>query len=96
MTAIEKRARSAHGIPGTAEIDRQSLARLIFKSGFTTRDQTTLISGRGLGMDAVRSLLHEVGGTIEIFLDEEKDAQHCSFHFEIQLPLQAHALADVS
>jgi HPt (histidine-containing phosphotransfer) domain-containing protein len=94
LKAIEKRARSAQGIP-EAVIDRQSLARLIFKSGFSTREQTTLISGRGLGMDAVRSLLHEVGGTIDIVLDEEKDEQHCSFHFEIQLPLQASALADV-
>jgi two-component system chemotaxis sensor kinase CheA len=39
---------------------------LIFTSGFSTADEVTLISGRGVGMDIVRSVVTENRGRIEI------------------------------
>ncbi len=39
---------------------------LIFASGFSTADSVTLISGRGVGMDIVRSVVAENRGRIEI------------------------------
>jgi signal transduction histidine kinase len=93
LDIIEKRARAARWIPEGEPIDLQMLANCIFKSGFSTRDVATLISGRGLGMDAVRSILHEAGGLIEIMLDEQKDDQHHNFHFEIHVPLRPTVLA---
>ena len=39
---------------------------LVFLPGFTTADQVTNVSGRGVGMDVVRSNLQRIGGSIEI------------------------------
>ncbi|MCP5306908.1 MAG: chemotaxis protein CheA [Chromatiaceae bacterium] len=39
---------------------------LIFQPGFSTADQVSDISGRGVGMDVVRRNINELGGAIEI------------------------------
>jgi two-component system, chemotaxis family, sensor kinase CheA len=39
---------------------------LIFMPGFSTADQATDISGRGVGMDVVRRNIKELGGSIEL------------------------------
>lgn len=39
---------------------------LLFKPGFSTKKGVTEISGRGVGMDVVRSELEKVGGAVEI------------------------------
>jgi two-component system chemotaxis sensor kinase CheA len=39
---------------------------LIFEPGFSTADQVTAISGRGVGMDVVKQTLDSIGGTIEV------------------------------
>jgi two-component system, chemotaxis family, sensor kinase CheA len=39
---------------------------LIFQPGFSTADQVTNISGRGVGMDVVRSNIEKIGGVIDI------------------------------
>lgn len=46
----------------------QTLADLIFDSGVSTKDVITDISGRGVGMDAVKQFLIERGGDIRIEL----------------------------
>ena len=51
--------------------DAQSVAELIFHPGFTTSGQVTQISGRGVGMDAVRSLLEKHGGGCYLHFPEE-------------------------
>ncbi|MGN3975195.1 chemotaxis protein CheA [Tsuneonella sp. SYSU-LHT278] len=39
---------------------------LIFEPGLSTADEVTSVSGRGVGMDAVRANIERVGGTIEV------------------------------
>jgi two-component system chemotaxis sensor kinase CheA len=39
---------------------------LIFEPGFSTADRVTDISGRGVGMDAVRTAVHRLGGRVTI------------------------------
>ena len=46
------------------------LINLILEPGFTTSDNISLVSGRGVGMDVVRKELNAVGGTIEIFTEK--------------------------
>ena len=50
--------------------DQQSthaeLARLVLLPGFSTRDQVSEISGRGVGMDVVASRLANIKGTVEL------------------------------
>jgi two-component system chemotaxis sensor kinase CheA len=42
------------------------LANLIFLPGFSTAEQVTNISGRGVGMDVVKANVEQVGGTVEV------------------------------
>jgi HAMP domain-containing protein/two-component sensor histidine kinase len=39
---------------------------LIFKSGLSTKESASMISGRGIGMDAVKSFLESLGGSINL------------------------------
>jgi len=61
--AIERglvKADVAEGLP-----DAQVL-RFIFEPGFSTAEQVTNVSGRGVGMDVVRSNIDAIGGTVEL------------------------------
>ncbi len=49
------------------------IAQLIFSSGFSTATEVTDISGRGVGMDAVKRFLQEAGGDIAIQLTGGSD-----------------------
>jgi two-component system chemotaxis sensor kinase CheA len=40
--------------------------RFIFEPGFSTAEQVTSVSGRGVGMDVVRSNIDAIGGTVEL------------------------------
>ena len=50
-------------------IDAKSAAELLFHPGFSTAEVTSDISGRGVGMDAVRTTVRELGG--EVLLHSE-------------------------
>ncbi len=60
------------------------LAQLIFEAGLTTTDTVTSISGRGVGLSAVRQYLKEVGGDIQIAWD---GIEGHAFAFVLLLPL---------
>jgi two-component system chemotaxis sensor kinase CheA len=44
----------------------KQIQNIIFMAGFSTADQVTNISGRGVGMDVVRSNIENIGGTVDI------------------------------
>jgi two-component system chemotaxis sensor kinase CheA len=48
-----------------AELDRERLVELLLQPGFSTRSEATEVSGRGIGLDAVRATVIELGGKIE-------------------------------
>jgi chemotaxis protein histidine kinase CheA/CheY-like chemotaxis protein len=53
----------------TSQIDaipRQKLLSLIFEPGFSTADKVTSLSGRGVGMDVVKTNLNQIGAQIAI------------------------------
>lgn len=50
----------------TAGLNDEEVQKLIFHPGFSTAKEITNISGRGVGMDAVQSKIHALGGTIEL------------------------------
>lgn len=58
------------------------ILRLLFKPGFSTAEQITDVSGRGVGMDVVKTNIEKLGGTIEIFTALEKGTT-----FRLLLPL---------
>ena len=49
-----------------AAASKQDLLSLIFEPGFSTASEVTDLSGRGVGMDVVRSKLKEIRGDIEV------------------------------
>ena len=50
-----------------ADITMKAAVELLFAAGFSTAETTSDISGRGVGMDVVRSKIRELGG--EVILD---------------------------
>jgi two-component system, chemotaxis family, sensor kinase CheA len=44
----------------------RDLTMLIFEPGFSTMDEVTAISGRGVGMDVVKKALDSIGGTVQV------------------------------
>jgi len=49
-----------------ARLSKEELSMLIFEPGFSTMDEVTAISGRGVGMDVVKKTLDSIGGTIRL------------------------------
>jgi two-component system chemotaxis sensor kinase CheA len=47
-------------------LNDRDLVNLIFLPGFSTADQVTQFSGRGVGMDVVRTNIEKIGGTVTI------------------------------
>jgi two-component system chemotaxis sensor kinase CheA len=52
------------GADEAASVDMARAIELLFAPGFSTAEQTSDISGRGVGMDAVRSTLRDLGGNV--------------------------------
>jgi two-component system chemotaxis sensor kinase CheA len=49
-----------------ANMDEHESLRLIFLPGFSTKDQVSDVSGRGVGMDVVKTKIQKLNGRIEI------------------------------
>ncbi len=49
-----------------AKLSDQEVAMLIFRPGFSTAEEVTEISGRGIGMDIVQNVIHRLKGTVSI------------------------------
>jgi two-component system, chemotaxis family, sensor histidine kinase and response regulator WspE len=47
-------------------LSEAEILEFIFLPGFSMADQITEVSGRGVGLDIVRSFLHEVGGSVHV------------------------------
>jgi two-component system, chemotaxis family, sensor kinase CheA len=57
------------GLVSELELERlseQQVSRFIFHPGFSTASRVTSVSGRGVGMDVVRTNIEQTGGNIEI------------------------------
>ncbi len=60
----------------------KEILELIFLPGFSTKSEVTQISGRGVGMDVVKTNINKLNSTIEIISEESKGTE-----FIIRLPL---------
>jgi chemotaxis protein histidine kinase CheA len=85
---VTKRARSQGLIATDATPDMATVLDIICSSGFSTRDQADLTSGRGVGMAVVKNTVQELGGFLT--LDSHVGV---GTKFTIQLPLTL-AIAD--
>jgi len=54
------------GLPVSEQMTDGEVFNLIFEAGFSTAEQVTDVSGRGVGMDVVRRNIQAMGGRVEI------------------------------
>ena len=66
LTAIQEKATEMGLIQAGATLSQKDLVNFIFRSGVSTATEVTDVSGRGVGMDAVRRSVEEAGGNIEV------------------------------
>jgi len=52
------------------KLSKEELYNYIFYSGFSTKDTITDISGRGIGMDAIKEVVTKLNGEIKIFSEQ--------------------------
>ncbi|ELZ00495.1 ATP-binding protein [Natrialba asiatica] len=64
--AIEEGVLSADD---AAELDDESVADLVFHPGFSTTEEVTDVSGRGVGMDVVKRTIEDLDGSVSIETD---------------------------
>jgi len=76
-----KKAREK-GIDAPDSMTDQEVWNLIFAPGFSTADQVTDVSGRGVGMDVVKKNITSLGGTVEI-----DSAEGYGMRVAVRLPL---------
>ncbi|MFJ3448860.1 chemotaxis protein CheA [Pseudomonas sichuanensis] len=67
-----------------SQLPDSDIHMLIFEPGFSTAEQVSNLSGRGVGMDVVRSAIDELRGTIEI---DSTPGQGCIFRIRLPLTL---------
>lgn len=75
----------SNGLASEAELEsmsEQQIQQFIFKAGFSTAAAVTSVSGRGVGMDVVRTNIEKIGGTVELKSVEGKGTT-----FTIKIPL---------
>ncbi|MEX2497467.1 MAG: response regulator [Wenzhouxiangellaceae bacterium] len=64
--AIAARARVLKLFPEDHLPDAAEVQHAVLASGFSTRDEVTETSGRGIGLDVVRSAVQKIGGTLAL------------------------------
>jgi two-component system chemotaxis sensor kinase CheA len=80
-----RRAAVRHGLISEDEaacLDDEEAIALIFRPGLSTAEQITGVSGRGVGLDVVRTNINQVGGSVVV----ENQVGH-GVTFRVMLPL---------
>ena len=82
LDSIRESAISRKLITESDNLSDEELINLIWIAGFSTRETTTQVSGRGIGMDAVYNQITTMKGTINIETEKDKGCV-----VELRLPL---------
>lgn len=81
-TKIKEKAIANGLITETDELSDNEINELVFMPGFSTADEVSDISGRGVGMDVVRRNIQSLNGSVEV-----SSAPGVGSTFTIRLPL---------
>jgi two-component system chemotaxis sensor kinase CheA len=79
---IRQKAQERGLIAADQELTDEQIDNLIFMPGFSTAEQVSDVSGRGVGMDVVRRNINDLGGHVQIF-----SAHGIGSTIRIRLPL---------
>ena len=67
-----------------ARMTEREITNLIFLPGFSTAEKVTNVSGRGVGMDVVKTNIEKIGGTVDV---QSKPGQGSTVRMKIPLTL---------
>ncbi|MBW1740099.1 MAG: chemotaxis protein CheA [Deltaproteobacteria bacterium] len=82
LMGIQRKALERGWIEPDQMLSKEDLLSFIFEPGFSTSSKVTELSGRGVGMDVVKTQLDQLGGTIDIHTEKDKGTT-----FTLCLPL---------
>jgi len=68
----------------TSKLSDREIMNLVFTPGFSTADQVSNVSGRGVGMDVVKTNIEKIGGTVDL---GSSPAQGTTLRIKIPLTL---------
>ena len=81
IEAVKKKAIERGLMPKSGTLPDSEILQFVLQAGFSTAEQVTQISGRGVGMDVVASEIKQMGGVIQIASETGKGTT-----FTIRLP----------
>lgn len=81
IESIRRRAIEMELMAEDSDLSDQEIIQFIFQPGFSTTEEVTQVSGRGVGMDVVNSQVRELGGFVQIVTRKGEGTQ-----FSIRLP----------
>ncbi len=86
LGAVREKARqkSLVSVEQVARMSERELLNLIFLPGFSTAREVTNISGRGVGMDVVKTNIEKIGGTVDL---QSLDGKGTTLKIKIPLTL---------
>ena len=74
--------RSSINAEQLSQISDKKAIQYIFSPGFSTAETVTNISGRGVGMDVVKTNIENIGGNVDVHTEPGKG---CTFKLKIPL-----------
>ncbi len=82
VNAVKQKAINKGLIHPNKVLSDQEAFNLIFMAGFSTSEKITNVSGRGVGLDVVRTMVEKLNGTVSVTSEHGKGSK-----FSIKLPL---------
>ncbi len=82
LDAVRTRATELGLLPAGDAVDEAELLGVLFHPGFSTRRQTTETSGRGVGLDVVKSQIDSLGGSVRMASNRGRGTR-----FELRVPV---------
>ena len=67
VAKIKEKAISLGSMKADQQLEKQEILQFIFHPGFSTAQQVTQISGRGVGLDVVQSAIKALGGHVTVY-----------------------------
>ncbi|MFW7381773.1 MAG: ATP-binding protein [Oligoflexus sp.] len=81
--------KTKHPLGKLAKNNKEGILNLIFLPNVSTAAKITDISGRGVGLDAVKNFIEELGGDIKLIPEDQQDDDNMiKAYFRLRIPLQ--------
>ncbi len=84
LSKIEKKAKKLGWLMENERLEETRLHEFIFRPGFSTQEEATDVSGRGIGLNVVRGRLQTLKGTVQVASEPGKG---CLFTLRVPLTL---------